>query len=184
MSTKREELQTVASEAVRSSGLHSLSFRTLAHAAGIKSSSVHYYFPEKSDLASALIDQYIQEFRHRLEAIDADAGDPKNRFLRFAGIFEEALENDRLCLCGMLAAESSDLNDENKAKLTDFFNLAEDWLVGVFKDHSGSHNNEIDAIKLARTAIAGLQGAILIDRPNRERRSIEALKTTVLGLLH
>ena len=36
---------------VQKAGLSHLSFRTLASDAGIKSSSVHYYFPEKTDLA-------------------------------------------------------------------------------------------------------------------------------------
>jgi len=54
---KRQKLEEVAITAVQHGGLKSLSFRTLADEVGIKSSSVHYHFPEKSHLAKALIER-------------------------------------------------------------------------------------------------------------------------------
>jgi len=56
MTDKRTEIETAATEAVQRSGLNNVSFRTLADSVGVKSSSVHYYFAEKSDLANAIIE--------------------------------------------------------------------------------------------------------------------------------
>jgi TetR/AcrR family transcriptional regulator, transcriptional repressor for nem operon len=55
MANKRTELQTLAQAIVQRSGLRELSFRQLAEQTGVKSSSVHYYFPEKHDLTAVLI---------------------------------------------------------------------------------------------------------------------------------
>jgi len=60
MTDKRDHLQQLAQVHVQRGGLKGLSFRTLADEAGIKSSSVHYYFPEKADLAAALIERYAE----------------------------------------------------------------------------------------------------------------------------
>ena len=46
MSSKREELAQVATELVQLGGMGALSFRLLADRVGVKSSSVHCYFPE------------------------------------------------------------------------------------------------------------------------------------------
>ena len=46
MSSKREELAQVATELVQTGGMGALSFRLLADRVGVKSSSVHCYFPE------------------------------------------------------------------------------------------------------------------------------------------
>ncbi|MFT5578547.1 MAG: TetR/AcrR family transcriptional repressor of nem operon, partial [Paraglaciecola psychrophila] len=61
LSTK-EELLKVAQLKVRSGGYNSFSFRELAAEVGIKSASVHYHFPTKSDLGAAVAHQYTDEF--------------------------------------------------------------------------------------------------------------------------
>ena len=58
MPDRRDEITALATQAVQRSGLHSVSFRQLADEIGIKSSSVHYHFPTKPDLAEALIKDY------------------------------------------------------------------------------------------------------------------------------
>ncbi len=62
MTEKREKLENAALESAQRRGMNGLSFRTLADEVGIKSSSVHYYFPEKSDLTRNLIERYTQNF--------------------------------------------------------------------------------------------------------------------------
>ena len=55
---KREMLEQTALDLVQRHGLSGVSFRTLADEVGIKSSSVHYHFPDKSDLTNVLIERY------------------------------------------------------------------------------------------------------------------------------
>ena len=50
---------TAARAMVQARGYNSLSFRELAKEIGIKSASVHYYFPTKGDLGAALAEADI-----------------------------------------------------------------------------------------------------------------------------
>ena len=84
MSDKRDELESVAIEEVQRAGLNTLSFRTLADRVGIKSSSVHYYFPEKGNLASAIIERYHEAFGAKLAAIDRRRLGPRRKLEAFA----------------------------------------------------------------------------------------------------
>ena len=62
MADKREQIEAIASAAIRKSGLNSVSFRTLADEVGVKSSSVHYHFPTKLDLAQSVVGVYTEDF--------------------------------------------------------------------------------------------------------------------------
>ena len=54
----RDKILKISTELIRKGGYNSFSFRDLAQKSGIKSSSVHYYFPTKSDLVVELIKNY------------------------------------------------------------------------------------------------------------------------------
>lgn len=162
MSEKRIQLEAAATDAVQRSGLHNLSFRTLADAVGVKSSSVHYYFPEKSDLAGALIDGYQAGFADLLAQIDRDNPTAKGKLDAFVKVFEDVLAAEKFCLCGMLAAEVDTLDSQNRAKLSAYFKMLEDWLVAAIETSPVAP--QMSARSMALSLLSGLEGAILIDR--------------------
>ena len=135
VSDVRPQLEALAQSLVQRSGLRELSFRQLADQTGIKSSSVHYYFPEKNDLTAALITSYSQAFAASLQAIDEAEPTLRRKLSAFVGLFEAASADNKLCLCGMLAAELSSLNGECCTLLQGFFEDAVAWLTGQFKQH-------------------------------------------------
>ncbi len=182
MSDKRTELKAVAAEAVQRSGLRALSFRTLAEAVGVKSSSVHYYFPEKADLARALIETYTQDFEGLLAAIDRRSLTPANKLEAFVKIFDDAVKADKLCLCGMLAAEVASLDEANRKLLHNYFQLLELWLSGLFKEHAQQLVSDLKPRVLARVVLSGLEGAMLIDRVDGGREHLKAQRALVRGL--
>ena len=98
MNDNKQRLEIVAIEAVQHSGLGGLSFRTLAEEIGIKSSSVHYHFPEKADLAGALIERYSERFFSQLKEISSRKWGLKRKISAFIAIFEQVAEEEKICL--------------------------------------------------------------------------------------
>lgn len=164
MSEKRDQLERAATEAVQRSGLNNLSFRTLADEVGVKSSSVHYYFPEKSDLAAALIKRYRDDFSARLELIGKKRTSLRTKLEAFIKMFESVMREQKFCLCGMMAAEVESLNESSTEALLDYFQNVEDWLVSTIGEGQDELAQEIKPRVLARIILSGLEGAILIDR--------------------
>ncbi len=183
MAGMRAELERVAADRVAHSGISELSFRTLADQVGVKSSSVHYYFPEKSDLTAALIKNYSAGFADNLKLIASSESMLKNKLMAFVELFEQAAANNRLCLCGMLAAEVASLNDENRRLLADFFKLGEHWLGAVFKLHADQLTVKMKPENLAMSVMSGLEGAILIDRVRGDQRHLRSLKLLVANFV-
>jgi AcrR family transcriptional regulator len=56
----RQVIMDTAQAMVQAKGYNALSFRELAKAVGIKSASIHYYFPTKGDLGAALARRYTE----------------------------------------------------------------------------------------------------------------------------
>jgi TetR/AcrR family transcriptional regulator, transcriptional repressor for nem operon len=183
MSSKRDELEQVAAELVQTGGIGALSFRVLADRVGVKSSSVHYYFPEKNDLTAALIQNYTNGFATKLQAIAEREKTLKKKLLAYIGVFEEATANGRLCLCGMLSAEIAVLDSANRALLVAFFKLAESWLQSAFEQHADQLNVAIDPKPLAQALLAGLEGAILLDRVQGGQNHFKGQKLLMMGLI-
>jgi AcrR family transcriptional regulator len=66
--TTRESLLAAAVELLRSVGYASFSYRDLADAVGIRTASIHYHFPSKSDLGVALVEELRLATRERERA--------------------------------------------------------------------------------------------------------------------
>lgn len=119
----------VAQSLVQTRGFNGFSFRDLAAAIGVKSASIHYHFPSKADLGVALVRRYRREFEEVLGDTAARHSSVPARLKAFVEIFRTSLEEDRLCLCGMLGAERDSLPPEVAAAVRDFFIFCEDWLA-------------------------------------------------------
>jgi len=181
--TQRELLTKAAQNSVQRGGLKALSFRTLADEVGIKSSSVHYYFPEKADLAQALIEEYSENFAAELQRISNTKGNLRSKLRRFIGIFEEVADNEKVCLCLMLAAEVEHLTEDNKKRLGQFFQYMEDWLSELLDRHSDEINAAQHTDKVASVMVSSLEGALLLDRLTSKPGAIKAQKDLYMNLL-
>ena len=70
MTQTKDQLKSIATRTIQEKGVNGLSFRDLAAQANIKSSSVHYYFPQKADLIYEVTKEYTDAFFQALDKID------------------------------------------------------------------------------------------------------------------
>ncbi|WP_377154980.1 TetR/AcrR family transcriptional regulator [Roseateles sp. UC29_93] len=164
----REELLAAARLAVQAHGYNALSFRELAKEVGIKSASVHYYFPTKGDLAAALAGRYADEAEAFLGELGA-SGMPHDDLMRaYAGAFRVALENDnRMCLCGIMTAEYDDLPAQARTEVDRFAQINAEWLAATLRPrHRKAPPAELEQRAVA--IFAAIEGAQLIARGRKD----------------
>ena len=53
-------------------GFNAFSYKDIQQDVGVKTSSIHYYFPTKHDLASAMTQRYIERFSEQLTQVDLE----------------------------------------------------------------------------------------------------------------
>ncbi len=160
----RTELLAVARATVQARGYNALSFRDLAAAVGVKSSSVHYYFPTKGDLAALLARQYTEEFLGYLDGLVAAGHDWAYSIGSYIDVFRATLlRENRMCLGGILAAEHHDLPPEVRREVEAFNRGMVGWLAQVVA--TGLPALDADAVRRRALAIfAGVEGAQLVAR--------------------
>lgn len=126
----RHAIMTTARAMVQARGYNALSFREIAKAVGVKSASIHYHFPTKGDLGAALARAYTDEAIAAMDALAASGASPADCVAGFAAIYRAALEaNNRMCLCGIMAAEHEDLPPEVRVEVKRFTDAAIAWLT-------------------------------------------------------
>lgn len=177
--SSKTRIEAVAHETVQRSGLKSLSFRTLGAEVGVKSSSVHYHFPEKSDLGHALIERYRNSLSTALNEISENSASSHTCITEFCQIFIKECSDGKICFAGMLAAEVEFLNEANRASLNNLFEDIHTWLIHEFSKAGDELKVDLPAAVLARVLLASLEGALLIDRTQTSEQHLSAVTVLV-----
>jgi TetR/AcrR family transcriptional repressor of nem operon len=156
-----------AEQLVQSRGYNGFSYADIAAQVGITKASLHHHFETKATLGKALIDRYHAHFMQALAMIDANGRDAADKLQGYARLYAAVLEDERLCLCGMLAAEYDTLPRAMQEGVRTFFDVNEEWLAGVLEQgrRGGRFHRRGPARETARLLLSALEGAMLVARP-------------------
>jgi len=175
----------VAERLAQVRGFNGFSYADIAAELGITKAALHYHFASKADLGEALIDRYAARFSDALAAIDAAASAPPAKLRGYAELYADVLRNQRMCLCGMLAAEYPTLPGAMRASVVSFFDDNETWLQQVLEEGRGDGSLQFSGSTrdVARMIISCLEGAMLVTRPYGDiPRFQDAAANLVAGL--
>jgi TetR/AcrR family transcriptional repressor of nem operon len=161
----------VAERLVQTRGFNGFSYGDVAREVGVSTAALHYHFAGKAELGEALITRYARRFSEALAEVNAGSARATSRLDAYANLYLAVLEDHRMCLCGMLAAEFETLPAPADV-------LEQGRGDGAF-DFSGP------AREVARMIVSSLEGAMLVARPFGDvtafqvsaRRLLEGLRT-------
>jgi TetR/AcrR family transcriptional regulator, transcriptional repressor for nem operon len=173
----QDRILDVAEHLVQTRGFNGFSYADIAASLGVTKASLHYHFPAKAQLGRDLIVRYTANFLAALKPIDEGAGGAPEKLRRYAGIYADVLSKDRMCLCGMLAAEYATLPKPMQKELRHFFDENEGWLAGVLQQ--GRRVGELafsgPPRDVASLLVSSLEGAMMLARPHGEVKRFRAL---------
>jgi TetR/AcrR family transcriptional repressor of nem operon len=152
----------------------------------VTKASLHYHFPSKADLGRDLIERYHRAFAQALAAIDQQTHKPREKLRRYVGLYDSVMRKNRMCLCGMLAAEYATLPGPMQDELRRFFDANEIWLAAVLED--GRETGDLAFIgpvrQRARGVLGALEGAMLVARAYGDARRFQSTAKLLLADLH
>jgi len=193
MSTRRvtsdsaTRILDVAERLVQTRGFNAFSYADVASELGVTKASLHYHFPGKAELGTALVTRYSERFGSALDEIDTTRTTPVAKLRAYADLYAGVLDARRMCLCGILAAEYSTLPKPMRTAVVAFFDENEAWLERVLEDgrSSGGLSFEGTPREHARLVLSGLEGAMLMARTYgdeaRFRLTADRLLTSLAG---
>ncbi len=173
----------VAERLVQTRGFNAFSYADVAAELGLTKPALHYHFAGKAELGEALLTRYTVRFDEALALIDTCGGAAAHKLRLYADLYAQVLAHDRMCLCGMLAADYHTLPEPMRNAVITFFDRNETWLAGVIDEgqEDGTLRDEGSSREVARMIIGALEGAMLVARTYRDPDRYASSATRLLA---
>ncbi len=180
------QILDAAEQLVQVRGFNAFSYADVAGELGLTNAALHYHFPSKSELGEALIARYANRFLGALVEIDDSLTDPLRKLDAYVDLYAEVLRHQRMCLCGMLAADYETLSAGMQDAVADFFEKNEKWLTGVLQRgrEEGTLSFAGSPLVEARSIVSGLEGSMLIARSFGDINRFHSAASHLLTTLH
>jgi TetR/AcrR family transcriptional regulator, transcriptional repressor for nem operon len=150
-------------------GIKAFSYKDLSELIGIKTSSIHYYFPSKQHLAFALVSDYREELRTRRREIEQSNKNPKiqiNYFLELYVNYYRSINN--VFFDTMLVSSYENLSAEVQQEINNLFQDNLEFLSSVLS--KGKHEKVLFFDEppghLAQLILSSLEGAGILSKIN------------------
>ena len=181
-----EKIMDIAEDFIKERGYNAFSYRDLSKEVGIKTSSIHYHFPTKGDLAKKIAERYKSNLMNAIKLIDESTEDPREKLVKYIHIFYEIVKTgDKICFCAMMAADYSNLPDEVKDEVNSLFIENEKWLTKVLKTglKTGAFNFKGKPEDKATAIFSSLEGATISSRAFSDIKRVSWVEEMILSSL-
>ncbi|AMO98019.1 bacterial regulatory s, tetR family protein [Collimonas arenae] len=184
VSPVREQLLEHTLVLLGTRGYNGFSYRDLAELVGVKTSSIHYYFPTKEDLALAAVQAYAANIGEIMRDMDIN-GPLKEQIEKYLALWRKNLGTGRVCLCGMLAAEATSLPENVLAALQTFYCMHEAWITRRLERVVAEKGAQLPAppAAYAMTILGALQSGLvsarLFGKPDRLDAASAMLRSAI-----
>jgi len=180
-----DQILDVAQGLMMTKGWNGFSYADIAAALGIRKPSIHHHFKDKATLGLCLLVRYREAFLEALARIERHHEDPRYRLERYIDIYLEVVRQERMCMCGMFAADFDSLPPPLRSHVQEFFADNEKWLTGVLTDGKRKRRLRFTGqpAVAARLFLASLEGAVLVARSNPDKSWFPITARTLLTAL-
>lgn len=169
----KELILDAAEELLQRRSYNAFSYQHIAVQLGIRNAAIHYHFPSKADLGTALIQRYRERYQKYILQIESSNSDPWALLQGFFKIYVEYLEaGDMVCPGGVLGAEYSSIpismQEETRLMLREIY----EWLISVLTRGRDSGQLTFRGTPEGKALEIGcaLQGALQIARCTDKER--------------
>lgn len=162
-----EHILDIAQVLFQERGYNSFSYLDLSRQVGIKTSSIHYYFPTKGDMAKALVARYRENFGRFLSEIAIQRDNPREKLELYLQSFVDGFRSCKMvCLCSMLATDFGNLPEEARTGVKGLFSDHEAWLAKVLEEgrEAGVFNFKGSPERIAKMFFSALEGSTISAR--------------------
>lgn len=180
-----QQILDIAQQLVQTRGFNAFSYADIAEALHVTKASLHYHFTTKADLGVGLIERYDRRIEETLAGIDRSGAGAAEKIRAYVRIYSEVLRDDRMCLCGMLAAEFATLPKPMRSALDRYFEHNDRWLAAVLEEgrRQGALKFSGSSADMAQFLIGSLEGAMMLARSHGGMARFDAATRRLLAEL-
>jgi TetR/AcrR family transcriptional regulator, transcriptional repressor for nem operon len=176
----KEQILEVATRLMALRGYHRTSLDDVLRESNSGKGNFYHYFRSKEDLGYAILDRLLERFQARTLAPIFEDG-RRDGLSQVEAFLDEILATQRArncvggCPMGNLATELADAHEGFRQRLADGFDRWRHCLAASLTRAQavGALDAEVDSEALARFLVAGIEGAILLTKVQKDIRVME-----------
>lgn len=176
----RENILELAYSLIKVRGFNAFSFHDLSKIIGIKTASIHYHFPTKTDLVVAVIKKRQEELKILREKIKSK--NPFEKLESFFAIYSQIRESEQVCLVGSLTTDLNTLDEEIKNELKNFTDIFLEWVTEILEEGKKAKifHFKVPARTKALMIISSMLAAVQLSRLYQEE-CFKTIKNSILA---
>jgi TetR/AcrR family transcriptional repressor of nem operon len=180
LSPVKEQILEVATRLMAVRGYHRTALDDVLRESGAGKGNFYHYFRSKEDLGYAILDRLFERVEAR--TLRPIFGDPERPPLdQVEAFLDQVLATQRAgncvggCPIGNLATELADAHEGFRQRLAGGFERWRQCLAGALQRAraSGALTAEVEPDAVARFLVAGIEGAILLTKVQKDIRVME-----------
>lgn len=163
----KKQILDAAENLLLDSGYNGFSYKDISNALSMKNASIHYHFPQKTDLGVAIIRRAKKRFETWTDSMAGNDISCLKKLNGFFLIFKKYVEREQqICLGGALETDFKTLPEEMQKETRIFISNVLQWLETLLAEgrSKGEFKFTGTAKDQALLIMSSLQGAIQIVR--------------------
>ncbi len=166
-SNTRQLILDTAETLLQDRGYNGFSYLHIAQHLGIQKAAVHYHFPSKTDLGTALIRRHRERFINYTRNLDQEKADLLSKLEFYFALPAAYLQNgEKVCPLGVLEAEFHSLPEDMRREVRLLDQAMRDWLTELLETGRGQgvFHFEGNAPEKVLMVVSALQGVLQLAR--------------------
>lgn len=187
--TNYAQILAVAESLIQSKGYNAFSYRDIAEIVGIKTSSIHYYFPSKEDLGKVVVTQHLENMAESLKPIlQNEEISPLKKLGQFLDclVAKTYQDKQKMCLGGMLASDVLTLPDCIQQAVQQFFVRITSWISRILTEAIAKKEIKLEKRNIqdeAKSILALFEGSLLLARLFQDEEYLKNARKQILTRL-
>src|SRR5512138_1606199 len=160
-------IMDLAESFLQEKGFNGFSYAHIAKELEVKNAAIHYHFPSKEELVSAVIQRYRDRFKLWINNSRIKDLSPQQKLDWFFSIYTDTrADNGKVCLAGSLETEFNSLPDSVREQTEALTHELLAWLRTTLNEgrEKDVFHFEGEAAGKAALILSSLQGALQIAR--------------------
>jgi TetR/AcrR family transcriptional regulator, transcriptional repressor for nem operon len=130
--TRKDEILALSESLIRTQGCNAFSYYDLAEALHLRPAAIHYHFPHKNDLLTAVAASAGEDFKLTVLEIEQQHATPEAQLQAFIKrIYQQPAGEGKLCIVLALGSDYHSLSPVCSAALRETTSAILEWLAAV-----------------------------------------------------
>lgn len=177
----REQIIATANNLLMERGFNAFSYKHISEEITIKTSSIHYHFPTKSDLGIAIIRKHREALEHTIEKCIGKP--PLEKIGKLFKYYKTLVAEQKVCIVSALTSDINTLDESVRQELLGFGNTILNWIATILEEGAQQQvfKPVSDTQLKAKLIMSNLMGLIQVARIEKNPKQMDRLVQMILA---